>query len=254
MFNLSLKRLLQSTVLLAALVRCLPVHGALSCSNGTQKACNGAATCAQAYSTNPTAGDLLVVSADVNTTSDTLTIASTLDGAWTAAQAATSPVSSSTTIKKWMWFVKAVGGGADTVTISGGDTGHNIVVQIVECSGFSGTATEDQGKNNSGGTGVTPSTGTTSTTTHSNEVVMAALADNNSKLGTPSGYTAVGTPAAFSGMYFLIVSSAGTQLATSTGGNDTGAWVGLIDTFFDAGAGAGNSGISKQRKLDATGE
>lgn len=228
-----MKKLLVLAMILNGLTWCAPAHAALNCAiqTGNHKLCSSATTCAQAYGTNPTAGNLLFVHADINT-NIALTISSTLEGStWHEAQVATSPVTNSTVLEGKLWWVVAAGGGADTVTIANGNVANNIEMSIGECNGFTGTKTEDQGKNSTGNS-TTASTGTTSATTQANEVVVGALFTNAGGLAVPAGYTLFGTTDAFSVMFWKIVAATGTQVATHA--TTTGTWAGQIDTFYDA--------------------
>jgi hypothetical protein len=211
-----------------------PARAALSCNNGSGNTCLTSATCAEAFGTNPTAGDILYVTGAITSTSFTLTIASTLDGTWHQAQVAASPVNGSTTVQQYLWWVKSAGGGADTATISGGSAAQNIIMVVGECTnGATANWTEDKGKSSSGNS-ASLSSGTTTATAQANEVVITGFASLGGTIPTPTGYTLFNSQT-FVIMAWKVVAATGTQVATTSA--VSAEWTGNIDTFYVAASG-----------------
>lgn len=180
---------------------------------GTGNGANTVNTIVKAFSSNLTAGNSIIVMADVNNASDVLTVSDTQGLTFTAV--AGSPVTSGV-LKTYMWVANGATAAADTVTVNSTGT-HNLLLAIGE---FSNGATLDQVAS-SATSGTT--TLTTSSTTIADEIVWFGFVNGSGSITTPTGYTlgnAAMNQSGFLGLFYKIVSSTGAQSGTTTGASD----------------------------------
>jgi len=181
-----------------------------------------------AFGSNTIAGNLIVVSIEVSS----LTVSSVTDNAGNTYQLATSISTSG--MDSEIWYAYNIAGGVSpTITVHHPSAGTSAAV-AQEFSGIeSGSDPLDQTATNSG-TGGTANSGTTSSTTRANELIIGAIADNFNAPTVGTGYSNLATKVdgggnSFSGIESKVVSSTGTQSATF---NSTSSfWSVCIATF-----------------------
>lgn len=128
-----------------------------------------------------------------------------------------------------------------TVTVNFNSSATNASVVVQYFNGFVGTPTLDQAKAASGTGSTSLSSGASSATGHSTELVlgMAMAGGTAGSFTLGSGYTNLNTAlqtSNYAAMESKIVSSTGAQTATFSVGS-TANWLCSVATFYDAGAG-----------------
>jgi len=223
-------------LVLVLFLAALPAGAALSCGNGASARAFTPGV-SVAYPANPTAGDLLVV-CQGGQDQATVTISSTAGEVWTAWQSGASPnIYSTGGFWQQYCFRATAVGGADTVTVTLGAEVYATTIVVGECTGFTGTITEDKGNKNQGTSG-TATSGATGTLSNANEVIISAAAFNDGWSTTPSGFTLFSDDTDV-GMVYKIVSATTSTTATYQSVFDP--YTANIDTFYSGGAASGPS-------------
>ena len=181
-----------------------------------------------AFTSNNTAGNLIIVYADISGTSGA-SVSTVSDARGNTYTSAVGPISNGTDYQFQVWYAKNIPGGSNTVTIT-----YSIAVTndvgIAEYSGLDTVSPLDVSASNTGNS-ATCSTGTTAASTAASELVVAnCSAFNGASYGAVSGYTLETTgTGSFIALYNKIVSSTGTQTLSTT--VTSGRWIGIITTW-----------------------
>ncbi len=168
------------------------------------------------FSSSNTAGNLIVASVRMATTTQTVTIADTVGNTYTSA---VSQAQSTDGHQVFIFYAKNIKAGSNTVTASFSASNAHAWLAVYEYSGL-GTTTALDATAHASGSSTAPSTGSTSTTTVANELVFGAC-------GLPYNYA--GTVTAGSG-YTLLQQNTSTSRAANEGRSvtATGAYAGTF--------------------------
>lgn len=130
-----------------------------------------------------TAGNTLIVIAEIDDTTTTPTVGDNNSNSFTTHSA--SPFTLSTAvIRFYVWYVKSANAGSTTVTVTKGSVAS--VAYVLEYSGLHATAPEDGSSSNDSGSSTNPSPGAISAS--AGGIIIGCVADNaNPTAG--SGYT-----------------------------------------------------------------
>lgn len=203
---------------------------------------NGVVSIALAFTSNVTAGSLLVVGG--SNWGRTFGTSSCSDSRGQTYTRDVTGSNGSPTIG--VYSTPNAAAGATTVTLTATGTTDDISIAIHEYSGMATSSPADQARTGTG-TGTTHSSGATGTTTQANELVFAVGTHNGSNVAVSagSGYllrqsqtSAVDMPIATEDK---TVTATGTQTATFTW--DNAAYVVGIVTYKEAGGGGGGGGF-----------
>jgi hypothetical protein len=200
-------------------------------------------TIAKAYGSNVVAGNLLVATVAWNNSSQTCSVAGSLNGALTAI-AGSLQTNATLPARAQTFFLVAGSSGAETITAtcSGSNTTRELV--IYELSGASSTGQPDS---SGGGTGnSTNPTGTVTTVAQPGMIVSYALG----AVGTVtvgSGYTSSVAQNGDTGEYKTYAATGSTSVPYVDA--SSGQWVVTAAAFLDAAGGGGGTVVKKLAAL-----
>lgn len=199
------------------------------------------------YTSNVTAGNLLVAGVSWHSTTETASLSDGINGAWTtvAASLASNGVPG---YRSQIFYRKNAGSGSTTVTATITGSVTFIQLDLLEYSGGDTSAPLDTAN---GGTGTTTAVSVSLTTTANNDlVVVHILASGTASPGTPVYTERLNT----AGNQTDDDTDAGTAGTISATGQDSGAgWNCATAAFFVSGAGGGGGGGTTVKQLAALG-
>ncbi len=196
----------------------------------------GSTTVVKAFTTNVTAGSLIVVKVSANTTTATATCADSLGQTYSLAVGPTVNASlGGSGFTQWVFYFANSAAGANTVTVTFSASIPFKRMVIVEYSGLATSAVLDVTAAATGNS-ASPDSGA-ATTTANNELIFGGGITDSGNIGAGTGFTAREAPDAYSKPEDKNGATAGSYNATFT--TSASQWIAQMATFKEPSAAAG---------------